>query len=596
MKKILALILAACMIILTTGCGAGAKGSAVADMVIAGKIITMDEAGTVAEAVAVKDGKIIFVGTNKEAEKYVGEKTEVLDYGSNVIYPGFVDGHSHVGVMATMLCNGAILDNTVMLRQNAETMKKFIEENPGQEVYKGMNFWINEGDPDAPTHEVLDKYASDQVPIVIFGGGGHNAILNQKAIEYFNIKDLISTYGTDGIKVDEKGEPTGYLVETPRFEISQLIPISKDDLKEFYYYIQDMAIQNGYTCVCDAGIVETEKLPMVSALKELAEEGRLKLKIRALVEIADTCKDPLGEIDKIAKLAKSCDNDYFKITGVKVYLDGVVEALTAWTLNPYTEAAGKGNNYYGYVRWNDSRKEELTNIIKKANENGLQFQMHAIGEGAATYGLDCYEAVKEVIPDIDARNGLCHLAYETDDMIKRFADNDVIAYVNPQWSTWKTGTKEDEIRTYGETEAKKMYRVKSFVDAGVITSFHTDGAGNIPKMMFTAATRKDPTGAQIRQNSSYMSEETLKTFPDEIRGEEERLDAITSLRCLTTTPAYCVKEEDNLGSIEVGKSADFVIYDMDFSNNEVVSNVSCLNATLLSMFSNGRMIFPANLF
>lgn len=594
MKKILTLFLTACILVLTAGCGA--KGSTVADMVITGKIITMDEAGTVAEAVAIKDGKIIFVGTAKEAEKYAGEKTPVLDYGSNIIYPGFVDGHSHVGVMATMLCNGAVLDHTVTLHQNAEIMKKFIEENPGQEVYKGMNFWIIEGDPDAPTHEVLDKYASDQVPIVIFGGGGHDALLNQKAIEYFKIKDLISTYGTDGIQVDENGEPTGYLAETPRFDIAQLIPVSKDELKEFYCAIQDVVIQSGYTCICDAGIVETEIFPMVSALKELAEEGRLKIKIRALCEIADISKDSMGEVDKIAKLAESCDNDYFKITGVKVFLDGVVEALTAWTTNPYTEAAGKGNNYHGYARWNDSRKEELIEIIKKANEKGLQVQMHAIGDGAITYGLDCYEAVKAALPDIDARNGLCHLAYETDEMIKRFVDNDVIAYVNPQWSVWKCGAKENEIKTYGETDARKMYRVKSFVDAGVTTSFHTDFAGNIPKMMYTAVTRKDPVGAQLRQNRPYMSEEALEAFSDEIRGEEERLDVMTSLKCLTTIPAYCMKEEDNLGSIEVGKSADFAIYDTDFTDDETVSNVSCLDATLLSMFSNGRMIFPANLF
>lgn len=595
MRKILALILAACMIVLA-GCGTGSQDNDIADMVYIGKVVTMDEKGTIAEAVAVKGGKIIFVGTSEEAKKYADKKTAVLDYGSNVIYPGFIDGHSHVGVMATMLCNGAILDNTVMLRQNAEIMKKYIEEHPGQEVYKGMNFWINEGDPDEPSHEVLDKYASDKVPIIIFGGGGHDAILNQKAIEYFKVKDLISTYGTDGIKVDEKGEPTGYLAETPRFDIAQLIPISKEELKEFYFTIQDMAIQNGYTCICDAGIVETEKLPMVSALKELAQEGKLKLKIRALCEIADISKDPMGEVDKIAKLAASCDNDYFKITGVKVYLDGVVEALTAWTLNPYTEAAGKGDNYYGYIRWNESRKAELTEVIKKANEKGLQVQMHAIGEGAATYGLDCYEAAKAALSDTDARNGLCHLAYTTDDMIKRFADNDVIAYVNPQWTTWKSGAKENEIKTYGETDARKMYRVKAFFDAGVITSFHTDGAGNIPKMMFTAATRKDPTGEQIRQNKMYISEETLKAFPDEIRGEEERIDAMTSLRALTTTPAYCVKEEANLGSIEVGKSADFTIYNTDFTDDENVSNVSCLDATLLSVFSNGRMIFPANLF
>ena len=86
-----------------------------------------------------------------------------------------------------------------------------------------------------------------------------------------------------------------------------------------------------------------------------------------------------------------------------------------------------------------------------------------------------------------------------------------------------------------------------------------------------------------------------KAFPDERRGEEECIDGFTSLKCLTNNPAYLLKEENNLGSIEVGKAADFTIYGMDFTNEAVAGDVSCTDATPVSIFSNGRMIFPANM-
>mgnify|MGYP003319636243 CR=1 FL=1 len=384
-----------------------------------------------------------------------------------------------------------------------------------------MNFWVFPDDDDPPTHDVLDKYASDEVPIIIAGGGGHAALLNQKAIEYFHVKDLISVYGTDGIKVDENGEPTGYLLETPRFNLFQQIPIGKEEIKEFFLFWQENSLKSGFTTICDAGIVETEQLPMVSAFKELAEEGKLKVKVRALCEITETNPDPIKEVDKIARLASECDNDYFRITGVKVFLDGVVEALTTWTLNPYTAEAGKGDHYYGYIRWNEDRKEELIEIVKYANEKGLQVHMHAIGEGAANYALDCYEAAYKALPDTDARNAVAHLTYVTEDMPKRFADSKVIAVVNPTWSTWKYGTKEDEIKVYGETEARNMYKIRSFIDAGAVTSFHTDSAGTPLEQIFVAATRRTVKDAQIALDRSQYSEQILTTYPDEIRGAEE---------------------------------------------------------------------------
>lgn len=568
-----------------------------ADTVLLGKVITMDENGTTAEAIAVKDGKITFVGSKEDSAEYMGSNTNVFDYGNDYIYPGFIDGHSHIGLLSTLGTDHAKLDMKKRLRETSEDMKKFIESRPGRDVYIGHGFWMYEDDPDPFTHETLDKYVSDQVPVILVDVGGHTALLNQKALDYFHIKDRIDTYGTDGIKVDANGEPTGYLVETPRFDIVEEIPIEKEELKDFFEKTQDKFIAQGYTAMCDAGVVETDALQMVSAFNELAEEGRLKMKVRALYEISESNQDPVAEVEKAIALSKECNNEYFKLTGVKVFLDGVPEALTSWTDTPYTPDAKKGDNYYGYIRWNDSRKDELTAIIKLANENGLCVQMHTMGEGAIEYGLDCYESVHKALPDVDARNGLAHLSYIKDEDIARFAENDVIAYLAPHWASWKSGTKESESKIYGESKAMEMYRIKSFLDAGVHSSFHTDGMcnGGVPEMIYSAITRKSALVDEI-QHSSDVSAELRQKFSDGIRGGDEKVSAMDSLKCLSTYSAYSMKEEDNLGSIEVGKSADFTIYNTDFTDEKVMSDYNCINAKLLSVFSSGRLIFPGVLY
>ena len=108
----------------------------------------------------------MFAGSVEDAKKYVGPLTFIHDYGKNFIYPGFIDGHSHMGLLATVLIDGAMMSADYPLRQDAEVMKQYIEEHPGKTIYKGLGFWLHEDDEDKPTHAVLDKYASDQVPIL----------------------------------------------------------------------------------------------------------------------------------------------------------------------------------------------------------------------------------------------------------------------------------------------------------------------------------------------------------------------------------------------------------------------------------------------
>lgn len=592
MKKVLSTLL--CVLLLFLAAASPAEDSA-ADTVLYGTVITMDEDNPRAEAVAVRDGVIVFVGSREDAAAYIGAGTAVLDYTGDYIYPGFVDGHSHIGLFAMIESNAAELSLTVSLRENAETMKQYIADHPGREVYKGYNFWYFSEDPDALTHEVLDKYASDEVPIVWSDGGGHSALLNQKAIEYFHIKDWVEIYGTDGVRVDENGEPTGYLVETPRFDLMEMIPIEKEELKEYILARQEVYLAEGYTAMTDAGIVETDALPILSAYRELAEEGLLKLRVRALMEISDLEKEPLREVERVAALAKEFSNDYFQVTGIKVFIDGVPEALTAWTGEPYTVEAGRGDSYYGYIRWDDSRKEEMTEIIRLANENGLLVQAHVMGEAAVHYIIDCMESAREGLPDQNFHNALAHVSMIEPEDIPRLKENNIAVFLAPHWSSWKVGTKENETLIYGEEKAKRMYPVRSFLDAGILTSFHTDGmcAGGVPEMIFTAVTRLSPEILSI--NEYYAATPgSPDPLPVEIRGENEKVSAMDALKCLTVSAACTMKEEDRLGRVREGMLADLTVYSLDFTDEETVSSFDCTKAELRCVLSGGKTVYSGS--
>lgn len=550
-----------------------------ADTVYYGNIVTMDDSNPNAEAVAVKGGKITYVGNAEGSKGDIGSFTKIQNYGENSIYPGFLNGHAHIGLLATLSAGGSLLDSKSKLKPNMETMKQFITDNPGKEVYKGFGWWEFADDLDKPNSEVIDKYCPADAPIVLINGGGHSAILNQKAIEYFDIKNKINVYGTDGIQVDAQGNPTGLLVETPRFDISEMIPVSKDELKEYFAAVQDVYINQGYTTIMEAGIVETDKLPMLSAYQELVAEGKLKIRIRAYVQISETEDNKLEKVDQIAKWSKEINDDYFKVVGVKIFLDGVPEALTSWTSQPYFTLE-KGENYTGYKRWTENTKQELIDIIKKSNENGLMVHFHSMGEGATSYALDCFEAAGQGKTDVNYRNGLCHLSMINDKDWQRFVDNKVIAFVAPQWSTYKKGAMENEIKVYGEEGSKQMYKIKSFLDKGITTTFHSDGYNaSIPEMIYMAATRFDP--------KAQWTEDTY-------RGLEERINHVESLKCMTTTTAYSMKEENNLGCIKVGYLADFAIYDQDFRTKDGSSleDLDILDAKLLAVICGDRFIYP----
>ena len=296
------------------------------DQIILGNIYTLDRK---VEAVCVKDGIIQYTGSKRVALQLIDENTEILDFGDNFIYPGFMEGHAH-GLPAGNIKGFSIdLSEGKTLEDYVEITRKYVEDNPGRKIYTG-NGW--KFDNEEPTASMLDDVSAD-VPIALTTQDGHSIWLNTAAMEYFDIDEkLLEKYSTNEVRVDDDGRPTGYLSEEPAITLNSRITKSDEEMQESLLIWQEFAFSNGITAALDAH-VGYYGYPSIKAYADLSREGKLKLRTYAVRTVGDT-----DDVLDLIKLASEVNNEYFRITGVKVFgasfIGGILSAQLARTAAP----------------------------------------------------------------------------------------------------------------------------------------------------------------------------------------------------------------------------------------------------------------------
>ena len=433
---------------------------------ILGNIITMDEKKPFAKAALVKDGLFSYIGDAEQAKKLADASAQVLDYGDNFIYPGFLESHCHGYFAGYRAIGQANLSQffTTDYAKYREVIKKFITDNPNRELYMAAGWTENE---EYVTKAYLDEICADK-PLIMHSDGGHSMLLNTKALEWAGIDaEGAKEYGYDLVHVDENGEPDGYICEAPVFELVKLIPTSIDDAKKYLLAWQDIAIKNGYTAVTDAEvrIIYSET---ARAYHELELEGKLKLRTYAYMYVSDNPNSPNAEVASSVEDRAKYSGEYFNIVGVKTFLDGVTEAHTAWQNQDYLDELG----YHGNERFNDHDK--MVELLVEANKEGLAIHVHSEGGGATHFMLNCIEDAEKITGNMDQRNVLAHLHFVTDEDIRRMGSTNSVAAVPPLWTPKELGTYDLEVEYVGKKLADQSYPIKSFFDAGANVVFHSD--------------------------------------------------------------------------------------------------------------------------
>lgn len=531
-----------------------------ADMVLKnGVIYTADSTDTLCQALAVRDGKIVSVGSNGQISEYIGENTEVIDLQGKMVIPGMIDSHIHPpGIALSELYEVQLFGiNTIEGYQQA--VKGFISRNPDIKVLYGQGWlWSAFTGLEArkgPRKEHLDAVAPD-IPVILRAMDGHSWWVNSKAFEISGI--TCNTESPEG-GIIEKDDDTGELWGTVK---ETAIPLVRQPSYTLEQTVQGMAAfqrrMHSYGITGVLSIMGRGNQLMLKAWDELRKQDKLALNVRCAITV-NPQEDVPGQLAAIDQWREEYCSPYFQITTAKFFADGVVEGGTSYLLEPYAPEAGKGEGYCGSLLWEWDR---LKDAFCLANEYGLQIHVHSTGDAATREVLDAFETVRSKIGSTAMRNTITHLQLVHPDDIPRFKDLNVIASVQPYWHlkgpNWWQNV---DYRIIGE-RANREYPLRSFVDQGVVIASSSDySITPVPYPMYaidTGVTRN------LYSGRNFGVEDITDMDDDKyLLNKEERISVADMLKSFTSNGAYALFMERQTGSLEVGKQADLAVLDQD---------------------------------
>ena len=534
------------------------------DTLILGNIITLDTDIDIVKAMACKDGKIVYAGDKQTAEKLCDENTKVLDYTGKNIYPGFFDSHTH-GIMAGQrMAFQCSLVGGKSMEEYVEKIRKYIEDNPGRKVYQGAG-WVKRGDIKA---SMLDEVSKD-IPIVLASADGHSMWLNSAALKDCGFDaEKAKQMGKDIVHVDENGNPTGWVSEAAAMLAMAKYSPSKQDIKEGLLAWQEFAFKNGMTAVVEAA---GDGYPdALEAYKELVEEGKWKLRTYAYNMHKKLMNEPDKYVETLKQEMNDYNSEYFKVVGSKMFVDGVVEAHTAYLIDAYED----DENYHGVFNFVD-QEETIKQLVEKLNAEKIPVHFHTVGDAAVRFAMDCIESSELNNCDFTVKNCLAHLEVVNPEEIKRMAEYNTIAIVAPLWVPVEKAFFLPEVDYLGEDRAYNAYPIKSFENVGTTICFHTDypvtSIVGYPKAFYIAKKRRDP-------------EKGAKS----VKNPDEAIEQYRSLLAVTVNGAYMVNEQNHLGKLLPGMVANCVVYDGDLLDSNI-ENVP--NAKLLATIVDGNIVY-----
>lgn len=539
------------------GHGMSFENGVSADLVlINGFVYCLDENESVVEAVAVKDGRILFAGSAGDAGHYIFRETEVMDLEGRMVLPGFIETHIHSpGVMLTELFK-INLYGASSLEEVESIIGNYIRDNPGETVYFGEGFdgtlFSGEELLKGPRKERLDALCS-RVPLIMESLDGHTLWLNSKAFEVFHITEGTEIPG-GVIEKNDQGRLWGTLKEAAE----SLVPrkeYTPAQMKEATAKFQDFLHSLGYTAILS---ISSSENPPYQTFKEMDDQGLLKMHVRASV-VMEPDEDMEERIQEALRLREKYRSKHFDITTIKFFADGVVEGGTACLLEPYNADAGRGTDYYGTFLWD---QDKLRQGFIAANKADFQIHVHSIGDGSTKRVLDALEDTRDQLPEKNYRNAITHLQLVAPGDIDRFKDLNIIASIQPYWHfkdpfNWE----QMERKVLGE-RAEQEYPVQSFLEKGVVVTSSSDHSVTL---------LPDPLLAiqmGVTRNMSHSCARSCNLAPVESADDEkwllnkkERASVRDMIKSFTSHSAYMLFMDHEAGSIEVGKSADLVVID-----------------------------------
>lgn len=507
---------------------------------INGKIITVDSKDTMAEAVGVKDNKIVYVGTTCELLPLCKSQTEIIDLSGKTLMPGLVDTHFHPilnGFLGNEITSSII--NLTSFNSITEVFEIFSQASEK----KGPGKWISSMgyEPEFlvekryPTLEELDKVAPEN-PIQCMHVSGHISMYNSLALQSIGVygPEDAGKFSNNEIEV-KNGKLTGMVKDHTHFKIWGNVAYTEQQQRDAALKSQKLLLKNGITSIHDCGECDA---PSYHIMRKLCDKNIFKVRTYMMLHSIFGKNYSLEDNEHWLKLGMitGLGNEHFRIGSCKFMIDGGSGAPSSACREPYSHDP----ELPGICGW---EREEVADYICKIHDAECQATAHAMGDLAIEYMVEGYERAFQKNERPDLRHRIEHCMVVDQNLINRMARLNICPTINTGMLSFN-GRKYHKI--YGDKREKYIMALRSMLDAGMKPSIASDApSGPIGFATIDGAVNR------YDRKTGYQFDTT------------QAITLLEAIRCATLYGAYASYEEEIKGSIEVGKLADMIILDCD---------------------------------
>ncbi len=529
-----------------------------------GAIITINDAAPGAEAVAVKDGKIVVVGAKDEVLKTKGEGTKLVDLGGKTMLPGFVDSHGHTYMIGLQASTANLLPPPDGTGKDMASIQKLLTDWAEQHknVVKKVGWIAGFGYDNSqlaenrhPTKEDLDK-VSTEYPVIVIHQSGHLGVANSKALELAGITaDTKDPKGGVFQRKEGSKEPNGVCEEYAFFMLVGKL------VSRFDNPINDALVVEGAKLQASFGFTTAQEVRAMgaglAAMERIADSGMLPSDLVAYPDVLEV-NEPRPTMEY---------KNGYRVGGVKLTIDGSPQGKTAWLTKPYfVPPPGQPKDYVGYPAIDE---ETTFAAVEKAYTHGWQILCHCNGDAASDRFIAAIRKAKEKHPEVDNRPVLIHGQVLREDQVDALKELKIFPSLFPMHTYYWGDYHRDSV--LGPERAPNISPTGWVLKRGMMFGSHHDAPVALPdsmRILSATVTRKTRTG--------------------KVLGPEQRVPVATALKALTIWPAWQHFEEKTKGSIEVGKLADLVILS---ENPLTIDEDKLADIKVLETIKNGKSVY-----
>ena len=513
-----------------------------ADLIIHNaNVYTVNEKQAQAQAIAIKDGIILHVGSNEEVEKFAGKASKKIDAIGQFVMPGFIEGHGHFSGMGSSLVNLNLLNTKSWNEVLSKVEDQLAAAKKGEWVMgRGWHQekWENPPEENVhgyPFHDELSKLSPDN-PLILYHASGHALFANKAAMDAVGINTETADPVGGEIVRDDAGNAIGVFEERAMKVFRDAFQKYQDGISEEEKYAiwlkginlaQESCLKQGVTSFQDAG----STFKQLVDFEKLAKEGNLDIRLWAMIR--ETYDDMEGKLASFPRI--DIGDKHFTCRAIKSEVDGALGSFGAWLLKSY-------NDKPGFEGQNTTSLEEVVKISKLANKHDLQLCVHSIGDRANRVVLDMFEAHMPAKGyESGSRWRIEHAQHLNPADIPRFSQMGEIASMQAVHCTSDSPFVEKRL---GEKRSKEgAYAWRSLLDSGAKIANGTDVPVeeiNPLDCIYASVTRK-------RKDNDF------EFFT------EQKMSRAEAIRSYTLDNAFAAFEEKDKGSLEQGKLADIII-------------------------------------